>query len=253
MSTVDRPPARTAAPSPAAGPAGPARPSGGRRKRLNRVPVRVYVLLCIIAFVAIFPLYWMFVVATTDSATAYSLPPHVVPGGNFFHLAGLVCDIVPFVHSLVNSAVVATCVGVGQAVLCALAGLAFAKLTFRGRDALFLFVALGVDSPATFDVLWTAVTRGEGVTFDALQALIVPGHTPGSTAYLFNGKTLFTGDTLALENGHVTPFNERFNLDTPLQRESLSKLARLQGITRIATAHYGTSTDYSTAFKGWAP
>ncbi|WP_263769466.1 hypothetical protein [Propionivibrio soli] len=82
----------------------------------------------------------------------------------------------------------------------------------------------------------------------------MPGTSkPGSTAYLFNGKTLFTGDTLALENDHVTPFNERFNMDTALQRESISKLARLQGITRIATAHSGTNTDYGAAFEAWKP
>lgn len=114
---------------------------------------------------------------------------------------------------------------------------------------------LGDKDKAAFPVAPTPFDDGEHLQLgnSTIQALIVPGHTPGSTAYLFNGKTLFTGDTLALENGHVTPFNERFNMNTTLQRESLSKLARLQGITRIATAHYGTSTDYSTAFKGWAP
>jgi cellobiose transport system permease protein len=135
----------------------------------------VYVALSLAAFVFTFPLYWMFVVATTDSATAYSLPPRVYPGGNFLHLAGLVFETVPFVNSLINSAVVASCVGAGQAILCALAGFAFAKLTFRGRDALFLCLVLTMTVPTQLAIIpqYLIVSRFGWV--DTLQALIVPG------------------------------------------------------------------------------
>src|SRR5947209_12865474 len=114
--------------------AAPARPR--RRRHANRVPFAVYVVLAVMVFLSVFPLYWMFVVSTTDSATATSLPPHLLPGGNFLHLASLVFDTVPFVQALVNSLIVATAIGVGQAVLCALAGFAFAKLSFRGRNTM---------------------------------------------------------------------------------------------------------------------
>lgn len=165
-------------------PAGPALPASGpapaagwrmRRPRLGRLPVRVYVLLGVVAFLFIFPLYWMFVIATTDSATAYSLPPHVVPGGNFFHLARLVFDIVPFVNALINSAVVAICVGASEAVLCALAGFAFAKLTFRGRDTLFLLVVLTMTVPTQLSIVPQYLIISSLGWVDTLQALIVPG------------------------------------------------------------------------------
>jgi cellobiose transport system permease protein len=151
------------------------RPASGRRRRLGQTSGWVYVVLSLVSFVFIFPLYWMFVVATTDSATAYSLPPRVVPGGNFFHLAGLVFDIVPFVNSLINSAVVATCIGVGTAVLSALAGFAFAKLTFRGRDTLFLCVVLTMTVPTQLAIIPQYLIISELGWVDTLQALIVPG------------------------------------------------------------------------------
>lgn len=146
-----------------------------RRRRLDRVRWWTYLLLGVATVVCLFPLYWMFIVATTDTATATRMPPEVVPGGNFLHLAGLVMDTVPFVQSLLNSLVVATSIGIGQAVLCALAGFAFAKLRFPGRNALFLVVVLTMTVPTQLSVIPQYLIMSELGWVDTLQALIVPG------------------------------------------------------------------------------
>jgi cellobiose transport system permease protein len=152
-----------------------ATPARARRRSVNRVPFGVYAALSVMVFLSVFPLYWMFVVSTTDSATATSLPPHVLPGGNFLHLAGLVFDTVPFVQALVNSLIVATTIGVGQAVLCALAGFAFAKLSFPGRNTLFLIVVLTMTVPAQLAVVPQYLIMSKFGWVDTLQAVIVPG------------------------------------------------------------------------------
>jgi cellobiose transport system permease protein len=152
-----------------------ATPARGRRRRLNRTPFAVYVLLTVAALLSIFPLYWMFVVSTTDSATATSLPPHVTPGGNFLHLANLVFSTVPFVRALLNSLIVATAIGAGQAVLCALAGFAFAKLSFPGRNTLFLIVVLTMTVPAQLAIVPQYLIMSKFGWVDTLQAVIVPG------------------------------------------------------------------------------
>jgi cellobiose transport system permease protein len=146
-----------------------------RRRSVSRVPFVVYALLCVMVFVSVFPLYWMLVVSTTDSATAASLPPHLLPGGNFLHLAGLVVDTVPFVQALVNSVIVATTIGVGQALLCALAGFAFAKLSFPGRNTLFVIVVLTMTVPAQLAVIPQYLIMSELGWVDTLQAVIIPG------------------------------------------------------------------------------
>jgi cellobiose transport system permease protein len=150
-------------------------PRPGRRRRVERVRWWTYLLLAMVAFACLFPLYWMFVVATTDTATAYRMPPEIVPGGNFFHLAELVFTTVPFLRAIGNSLVVAGTIGVGHAVLCSLAGFAFAKLRFAGRNALFLVVVLTMTVPTQLAVIpqYMIITRLGWV--DTLQALIVPG------------------------------------------------------------------------------
>ncbi|MFE9749059.1 carbohydrate ABC transporter permease [Saccharothrix saharensis] len=146
-----------------------------RRRHVGRVRWWNYLLLAVTAFACLFPLYWMFVVATTDTATATKMPPEVVPGGNFFHLAGLVLETVPFVQSLFNSLFVATAIGVGHAVLCALAGFAFAKLRFPGRNTLFLVVVLTMTVPTQLSVIPQYLIMSELGWVDTLQALVVPG------------------------------------------------------------------------------
>ncbi|TYB57491.1 carbohydrate ABC transporter permease [Nonomuraea sp. PA05] len=144
-------------------------------KKADRVRWWTYLLLAAATLACAFPLYWMFVVATTDTATATRLPPEIVPGGNFFHLAGLVFSTVPFVRSILNSLVVAGTIGVGHALLCSLAGFAFAKLRFRGRNVLFLIVVLTMTVPTQLAVIPQYMIISSLGWVDTLQALIVPG------------------------------------------------------------------------------
>jgi hydroxyacylglutathione hydrolase len=73
----------------------------------------------------------------------------------------------------------------------------------------------------------------------SITAIAAPGHTPGSMVYLVDPGYLFAGDTLSLKDGKAASFNEFFNMDTTRQRESISKLMRLIGVTYVFTGHYG--------------
>jgi glyoxylase-like metal-dependent hydrolase (beta-lactamase superfamily II) len=84
-----------------------------------------------------------------------------------------------------------------------------------------------------------------------VQSILTPGHTPGSSCYLVEGKYLFTGDTLALLDGKVGLFNHFFNMDDAAQRASLSKLATLPDVQRVFTAHYGMTDHFRGAFENW--
>ncbi len=141
----------------------------------DRVRWWIYALLILAVIACVFPLYWMFVVATTDNATARQMPPAMLPGGNFFHLAGLVLSTVPFIRSIINSLIVAGSIGVGQALLCSMAGFAFAKLRFRGRNTLFLIVILTMTVPTQLAIIPQYMIISELDWVDTLQALIVPG------------------------------------------------------------------------------
>jgi hydroxyacylglutathione hydrolase len=94
---------------------------------------------------------------------------------------------------------------------------------------------------------------GDVVTVGTIRvrAVATPGHTPGSMSFLVNDRVLFSGDTLTLRNGRVYPFYRLLNKDTATQKESIRKLAPLQGIDLLCTAHTGCTKDYARAMQYW--
>lgn len=150
-----------------------ARPA--RRGRGGRVPWYVYVFLVIAVLISVFPLYFMFVVASVGAQAVTSLPPRLYPGTNFFEIAQKVFDIVPFFASLLNSAIVSLTVAVVSSILCAMAGFAFAKLKFVGNNVLFLIVLLTMTVPAQLSVIPQYLIISWLGWVDTLQAIIVPG------------------------------------------------------------------------------
>jgi glyoxylase-like metal-dependent hydrolase (beta-lactamase superfamily II) len=84
-----------------------------------------------------------------------------------------------------------------------------------------------------------------------VRGILTPGHTPGAMCFLIDEKYLFTGDSMSLLDGKVGLFNEMFNVDSEIQRESLKKLQNLEGVEYIFTAHYGATDDFSDAFSEW--
>lgn len=151
------------------------RPNLHQHGRLGRTPWWTYLLLTIAAAACIFPLYWMFVVTTAPVGAATQMPPRLTPGAGLLHMLELVVSTIPFFRSMFNSAVVALSLAVGQGVLCALAGFAFAKLRFRGRNVLFLLVVLTMTVPAQLSVIPQYMIISTLHWVDTLQALIVPG------------------------------------------------------------------------------
>lgn len=64
-------------------------------------------------------------------------------------------------------------------------------------------------------------------------------------------RVLFGGDTQVLRNGQFDPFYRLLNMDTAVQRESIRRLARLQGVELLCTAHTGCTMDVTRAMKPW--
>lgn len=96
------------------------------------------------------------------------------------------------------------------------------------------------------------LTDGQTLTLleETITCIATPGHTPGSMSYILSG-TLFTGDTLSLKQGQVRPFKRIANMDTKLQKRSITKLQKLTSIRRICTAHFGMTEDFAGAFEKW--
>ena len=110
-----------------------------RRRRGRWFGVRV-TLAIVITLVMLFPLYWMVMTALSPQTDLYRSGLHLWPShwtwGNFT----LPIDQYPVWRWFRNSVVITVAVTVITVTCNLLAGYAFAKLRFRGRNALFLLL-----------------------------------------------------------------------------------------------------------------
>jgi len=98
----------------------------------------------------------------------------MLPGGNFFRNVVRVFDSVPFWKALGNSIVVGCTVTLTTVLFSTLAGFAFAKLRFRGRNALFLFVVATLAVPTQLGIIPLYMAMADFGWAGHLEAVIVP-------------------------------------------------------------------------------
>ena len=71
-----------------------------------------------------------------------------------------------------------------------------------------------------------------------VECIKVPGHTPGSMAYLLDGQYLFTGDAVKVKNNMMSI--HPFTMDKKTAEESIRNLSELNNENiLVITAHYG--------------
>jgi cellobiose transport system permease protein len=147
-----------------------------RAGRLGRAGVLTYVVLGIALVLSAFPIYWTFVAASSTNEVIAQTPPRFLPGGNLMSNLSRVFgfEAVDFRVALANSVIVSTCVTVSVLFFSTLAGFAFAKLRFRGRNALLLFVVATMLLPVQLGVIPLYIMMGWVGWTGKLVAVIVP-------------------------------------------------------------------------------
>ncbi len=134
-----------------------------------------YATLVLLLLMSVFPFYWSLVVASHDQASISRYPPVVVPGHMLWQHIRTAFQQANFGLALWNSAIVCTVITFCVLLTSTLAGFAFARLRFRGREALLGFVVGTMLIPTQLGVipLYIMVTRWFGWSND-LRAVILP-------------------------------------------------------------------------------
>ncbi|WP_410814473.1 carbohydrate ABC transporter permease [Micromonospora sp. 067-2] len=154
--------------------------------RLWRASPLTYLALVVAVGMSVFPIWWMFVVASRSSDAMGQLPPPMTPGGNLGANIARLFDNTDayFLTGLINSTIVAGTVTVSVVFFASLAGFAFAKLRFRGRNALLLAIIATMMVPTQLGVipLYLLMTRLQWN--DRLPAVIVPALVTGFGVFM---------------------------------------------------------------------
>jgi cellobiose transport system permease protein len=159
-----------------AGPLRPARrPRGGRAGGTQHGGRLAYAILIIAALVSAFPFYWTIVAATRSNAELAKSPPTLLPGGNLMHNFQQVLEQADIGKALLNSLIVSGAVTVGTVLFSTLAGFAFAKLRFKGSNALLALTIGTMMIPPQLGVIPLFMVIAKLHWVNQLQAVILPG------------------------------------------------------------------------------
>lgn len=135
----------------------------------------LYTFLIGLALLTAFPFYYMLVTSTHRSATILRIPPPLWFGDalrqNYLDLV----DALPFWNALWNSLAIAVIHTTMVLFFCSLAGYAFAKYRFPGRDALFAFLLATLMVPAVIGLIPSFVIMRYLGWIDTWYPLIIPG------------------------------------------------------------------------------
>jgi len=150
------------------------RPARRRRGlRADRPGFLTYGLLTAFLLGSAYPLWWSFVVASGTNATRGQTLPFI-PGPNFMKNVHAVLEAVPFWKAMGNSVIVSTVVTISVVTFSTLSGYAFAKLRYKGRDGLMIFVIATMAIPTQLGIIpLFMVMRTLGWVGD-IKAVIVP-------------------------------------------------------------------------------
>lgn len=203
-----------------------------------------YVFLVVAILASAFPIYWMFVVATgTDADLSRPAYMGLVPGDNFMHNVGVVLgnvaeqgrsyDNARFADSFVNSVLVTVIVTASLLFFCSLAGFAFAKLRFKGRDALMVIVVLTLTIPNQLGIVALYIIISKLGWQGQLISVIVPGLVSAFGVFYMRQ---FIEDSIPdelIESARVdgaSTFRVYWNIVIPIIRPALGVLGLLTAV-----------------------
>jgi multiple sugar transport system permease protein len=155
-----------------------------KQQRLRQV--FLYVGLVLLAVVFLFPFAWMLATSLKTNTEALTNPTGLLPAAPQWNNYPDVITTLNFWRETFNSLVMALGVTLGQIILAALAGYAFARLHFFGRDVLFLLILATLIIP--FEVLFVPLylmLAGWGGWLNTFAALIVPSLASPFSIFVF--------------------------------------------------------------------
>lgn len=144
-----------------------------KARKFSSGKLLVYILLVITSILSLFPFYWMFVMATRPSSAFNSIPPTITPGNMLVENFKKVLNQIDFFGSIWNSFVICAIVTIVVLIISSLAGFAFAKFTFPGKNILFIAILLTMIIPPQLGLIPQYFLISKAGLLDTLPGVMV--------------------------------------------------------------------------------
>jgi putative chitobiose transport system permease protein len=188
-----------------------------------------YLLLIVIAIGMVFPFLWMFLTSFKGpNDVIYSVPPQLIPKDPTFANYVRVWNNLPVSNFFLNSIIVAVATVVFNVLITSLAAYPFAKMKFRGRDAIFYGLLALYIVPAQLTYIPSYVLAVNVFKYyNSIAALIFPSLASVFNIFLLRQAFKSVPDDL-IDAGRVDGASELriwWNILLPVVRPSLATVA----------------------------
>ncbi|MDQ0230781.1 carbohydrate ABC transporter permease [Metabacillus malikii] len=144
---------------------------GVKKNSISRI--FIYLFLIVSALLSMFPFYWMFVMATRPSSAFNSLPPTITPGNMLVENFKKVLDQINFFGAMWNTVILCVTVTLVVLLISSLAGFAFAKFKFPGKNFFFLAILLTLVIPPQLGLIPQYYLISKAGLLDTLQGVMI--------------------------------------------------------------------------------
>ena len=148
------------------------------------VRLSIYLIIAFFGITMVLPFLWMVITSLKEDAQVFSWPPSWIPNPvkpqnyvDAWHVAS-------FGRYFINSGIVAVTITVGGLFLNSMAGYAFAKFRFPGRNILFVYVLATMMVPIYATMVPVFILLKTIRSLDSYQGLILPFLATGFGIFL---------------------------------------------------------------------
>lgn len=134
-----------------------------------------YIVLTAMSIVSIFPFLWTISTSLKTADQIFAWPPKLIPDPIEWSNYPGVFDTLPFDRFFLNTIFYTTAVTLGQLLFCSLAGYAFARLRFPGRDLIFFLYLGTMMIPASVTLVPSFILMRWFGWVDTMWAMTIPG------------------------------------------------------------------------------
>ena len=175
--------------------------SAKRRRALGEVVAHIGLIP--IAITMLVPLLWLFSTSLKPKGLVFTYPPQFIPNPARFENYPEALTVLPFALFFRNTMIIVTARLIGQIITCTLAGYAFARLRFPGREILFWLVLIKMMLPQFVTLVPEYVMFSKMGWVNTFFPLTVPAFLPGwfsSSFYIFLCRQFFRGIPTELDD-----------------------------------------------------
>jgi multiple sugar transport system permease protein len=202
---------------------------------MKKNPGMIFTYLLLIAggIIMIFPYFWMISSAFKTPAEVATTPPTWIPSGFRLDNFRYVTETVPLVRYFVNSlTVTASCVAI-TGFTSILAGFAFSRLQFPGRDIIFSCCLALMMVPFEMLIITNYATLASWKLVDTRIGLIIPFCASIFYTYILRNSFLAVPDSLywSAKTDGASNWRYLWRILVPMARPAISTIMLLNTIT----------------------